>query len=44
MSLFSTIDSIKTAVETGSKDDPFVSGVKIALDSLLSALQKQGFT
>ena len=44
MSLFSAIDSIKTAVETGSKDDPFVSGVKIALDSLLSALQKQGFS
>ena len=43
-SLFSSIDNIKTAVEAGCKDDPFVEGVKLALSSLCEALSKQGFT
>ena len=40
-SLFSSIDNIKTAVEAGCKDDPFVEGVKLALSSLCEALSNK---
>ena len=42
MLLFSSINSIKTTIEVGCKDDPFVEGAVLALNSLCDALNKQG--